>query len=182
MLTLLGSSREEGNTEALVKQIMQGIDYTSITLSHHTIQPISDKRHSIEGFTPVHDDYEKILQEVLSHDILIFATPIYWFGMSGQMKVFIDRWSQYLRDSRYHMKEELSKKTAYVVLTGGTNPKITGLPLIQQFSYIFDFVHMKFEDYIIGEAVKPGEILLDSKALLKAEEWNHNFTASMNNK
>ncbi|MFQ3544812.1 flavodoxin family protein [Halobacillus rhizosphaerae] len=175
ILTLLGSSRKAGNTEQLVKEITAGLKSSTIHLEDHHIKPIVDMRHTEQGFSHIEDDYEELLKQFLSHDIIIFATPIYWFGMSGQMKVFIDRWSQYLRDSRYNMKEELSKKTAYVVAAGGTNPKITALPLVQQFNYIFEFVHMNFEDYIIGNAVKPGEIELDGPSLTKAKVWNRKF-------
>ncbi|KHE72866.1 flavodoxin family protein [Halobacillus sp. BBL2006] len=175
ILTLLGSSRKEGNTEFLTEQALSNITHTTIRLSDYHIEPITDMRHTESGFSSVHDDYEQLLELFLSHDIIIFATPIYWFGMSGQMKIFIDRWSQYLRDDRFNFKERLTQQRAYVITTGGSDPKLTGLPLIQQFGHIFDFVNMSFEDYIIGQAVKPGEIQQDSQALGKAAEWNSFF-------
>lgn len=175
ILTILGSSRKDGNTELLTSKALKNIDHTTIRLNDYHIKPITDLRHSKTGFSPVDDDYEKLLEQFLSHDIIIFSTPIYWFGMSGQMKVFIDRWSQYLRDERYDFKGKLAKQKAYVITTGGSDPKLTGLPLIQQFGHIFDFVNMTFADYIIGHAVKPGEIQKDEAALKKAEEWNEHF-------
>ncbi|MGI8315619.1 flavodoxin family protein [Halobacillus mangrovi] len=175
MLTILGSSRKDGNTELLVRKALDNVDHTTIRLSDYHIKPIVDLRHSATGFYPVNDDYEELLAQFLSHDLIIFATPIYWFGMSGQMKIFIDRWSQYLRDERFNFKEKLAHQKAYVMMTGGSDPKFTGLPLIQQFDHIFDFVDMSFEDYIIGHAVKPEEILKDLSALKKAEEWNEHF-------
>ncbi len=175
ILAVLGSSRKKGNTAYMVDRIMDGVNHVAINLADHQILPIDDKRHTVDGFSLVDDDYEKILPQLLDSDIIIFATPLYWYGMSGHMKTFFDRWSQYLRDERFDLKGELSKKKAYVVVTGGANAPITALPLIQQFQYIFDFVDMKFEDYIIARGVKPEEVSQDQLALQKAQYWNNEF-------
>ncbi|MEG9295606.1 flavodoxin family protein [Mangrovibacillus sp. Mu-81] len=172
VLALLGSTRKDGNSEYLAKKIIEGTDHTIVSLADMDIRPIVDMRHSEEGFSPVEDDYEELVQLIQDHDILLFATPLYWYGMSGPMKNFFDRWSQYLRDERFNLKEELTRKKAYVVITGGTSARIKGLPLVQQFNYIFEFVNMEFSDYLIGAGVRPGEVINDLAALEKAERWN----------
>src|SRR5579875_1815163 len=96
VLVLYGSSRRHGNTEILTDRVVQNVDCTKIYLSDKKIHPIDDKRHDAEGFVFVDDDYDDIIQQVLNHDTLVFSTPVYWYGMSGQMKNFIDRWSQSL--------------------------------------------------------------------------------------
>lgn len=175
ILAFLGSTRENGNSEYLVNKIIEGTDCAIIRLAEKHIEPIVDMRHTEEGFSPVHDDYEELVHLILEHDILIFATPLYWYGMSGPMKNFFDRWSQYLRDERFNFKEELTKKKAYVVITGGSSANIKGLPLVQQFNYIFEFVKMEFVDYIIGAGVRPGDISNDLPSLEKAARWNNHF-------
>ncbi|TMU84461.1 flavodoxin family protein [Bacillus sp. BHET2] len=175
ILTLLGSTRKNGNSEFLARKIVEGTDHTIVSLADMHIEPIEDLRHTEGGFLPVNDDYEQLVQLMENHDVILFATPLYWYGMSGPMKNFFDRWSQYLRDERFNLKEELTKKKAYVVITGGSTAKIKGLPLVQQFGYIFEFVNMEFADYMIGAGVKPGEIVNDLAALEKAERWNASF-------
>jgi multimeric flavodoxin WrbA len=172
---ILGSSRRNGNSELLVQRILKEVESDPIHLLDYHIKPVEDKRHTQEGFTFVADDYEKIISRVLQNDILIFAAPLYWFGMPGQMKIFFDRWSQYLRDERFDFKHEMSKKQAYVVITAGDDPKTKALPLIQQFKYIFDYVGMNFVDYIIGSGNKPGEVSQDESALHKAYLWDKKF-------
>lgn len=172
ILVLYGSSRERGNSELLTNKVVENINHTRVYLRDRQIQAIVDKRHTPEGFKPVADDYEDIVRQLLTHDILIFSTPLYWYGMSGVMKDFIDRWSQSLRSSDYNFKEEVSRKQAYVIIAGGDNPRLKGLPLIQQFAYIFDFVGMSFAGYIIGEGSKPGDVLSDAAALFEARELN----------
>jgi multimeric flavodoxin WrbA len=175
ILVLLGSSRKNGNTEYMSNRALHGVNHTAIHLADYNLQPIIDMRHTEEGFSPVEDDYEKLLQHIIHHDIIIFATPLYWYGMSGHMKNFVDRWSQYLRDERFDLKENLNKKKAYVIVAGGNSAPITALPLIQQFHYIFNYVGMEFVDYVIACGVKPEEVSYDKLAVEKVCYWNSEF-------
>ncbi|WP_340673604.1 flavodoxin family protein [Brevibacillus agri] len=172
ILVLHGSSRDGGNTEQLTNLALEGIEHTSIRLREKNILPIHDQRHAEGGFTTVADDYDEVTEAVLAHDFLIFATPIYWYGMSGHMKNYVDRWSQSLRDKRYAFKESLGQKQAYVIATGGDQPRLKGLPLIQQFQYVFSFVEMPYAGYIIGEGNKPGDVLADARAVAEAQQLN----------
>lgn len=181
VFVIYGSSRTGGNTEILTEKLIDGISATRIRLADLTIHPIVDKRHTEEGFSIVHDDYEPLIRELLEHRILIFSTPLYWYGMSGHMKNFVDRWSQYLRDKRFPFKEIMSQKEVYVVVTGGDDPKRKALPLIEQFRYIFSFMGMNFVDFLIGEGNAPGDVLQDHEALAKAAEMNRILHHRTNN-
>ena len=173
IVALIGSSRANGNTEYLTDVLLEGLDYQKIYLKDVTVKPIVDMRHTEEGFSAVDDDYDSILETILDSDILIFSTPIYWYSTSGLMKNLIDRFSQAIRDQRYpKLKEHLQKVENYVVAVGGDNPRIKGLPLIQQFKYTFDFLKMNFTGYVIGKASKPQEILQDNVALSQARLIN----------
>lgn len=110
MFVIHGSSRQNGNTEALTHMMIEGIETEQIHLRDHTVHPITDQRHDAEGFQPVNDDYEQLTKRMLEHDTIIFATPLYWYGMSGHMKNFVDRWSQSLRDTSLHFKEKMKGK------------------------------------------------------------------------
>ncbi|MGG6314503.1 flavodoxin family protein [Paenibacillus macerans] len=169
---LQGSTRNGGNTEELTKLVLEGIPHTHILLRDKEIRPIHDQRHEEGGFDSVDDDYDEVILEVLAHDVLVFATPVYWYGASGLMKNFLDRWSQSLRDTRYDFKEQMARKTAYAIVVGGDNPRIKALPLIQQLQYTFDFVGMPFAGYVIGKGSKPGDVLNDARAIREAEALN----------
>ncbi|WP_416148215.1 flavodoxin family protein [Salipaludibacillus sp. HK11] len=177
IMAILGSSRRNGNTEYLVDRALSGVAFKKRFLLDYQINPIIDKRHTSEGFSKVDDDYERLFAEFMKQDIIIFATPLYWFGMSGQLKLFFDRWSQYMRDDKYDFKHLMSRKKAYVIVTGDNpNPKIAALPLIQQFQHIFTYTGVQFADYIIGQGNKPEEIKNDSFSLHTATSWNKEFT------
>ena len=171
-MAIHGSSRNEGNTETLTHYVLKDVPATHLYLREYSIQPIVDQRHDPEGFAPVDDDYDQLINKVIDHDILIFSTPLYWYGMSGLMKNFIDRWSQSLRDPRYEFREAMHGKQAYVIITGGEKARLQALPLVQQFDLIFQFMSMDFKGYLIGYGGKPGGILRDEKALAEAKQLN----------
>ncbi|WP_077614797.1 flavodoxin family protein [Caenibacillus caldisaponilyticus] len=168
---IYGGTRPKGNTEILTEMAIEGLDVEKIYLKDYHIQPITDQRHTEEGFQEINDDYNSVIERVLKHDILIFSTPIYWYSMSGTMKNFIDRWSQTLRDPKFpDFKKKMSAKQAYVIAVGGDNPYIKGLPMIQQFQFIFDFMGISFAGYVLGKGNKPGDIYQDKKAIYAAEQ------------
>ncbi|GIP52788.1 flavodoxin family protein [Paenibacillus vini] len=172
ILVLQGSTRDEGNTEQLSRLVLEGVQHKEILLRDKQILPIHDQRHTEGGFDPVDDDYDDVIREVLQHDTLVFATPVYWYTVSGIMKNFIDRWSQSLRDSRFDFKAEMAQKKAYVLVVGGDNPRIKAMPLIQQLKYTFDYVGMPLEGHIIAKASKPGDIWNDKRAIQEAKWLN----------
>ncbi|QKS72940.1 NAD(P)H-dependent oxidoreductase [Paenalkalicoccus suaedae] len=174
-LVLLGSTRNASNSTLLAARLTQGVPHTTARLTDYTINPIVDQRHDEGGFTPVDDDFKELARHMINHDRIIFATPLYWYGMSGPMKNFVDRWSQYLRDTSMPFKASLAEKEAYVIITGGPHSKSKGLPLVTQFHYICDFVGMKLVDYVIGRGVRPGEVTNDLNALATIDRWNDHF-------
>lgn len=174
-LVIYGSTRRDGNSHTLAKKALDGVEHTEVWLKEYSILPVKDQRHEQTGFDAIHDDYDQLIQQFMSHDRVVFVTPVYWYGMSGYMKDFVDRWSQTLRDERFSFKENVKGKLGFAIITGGDQPRIKGLPLIQQFHYIFDFMSMRFEGYIIGEGNKPEDILADEQALSEAGIWNNKW-------
>ncbi|TVX87130.1 flavodoxin family protein [Paenibacillus agilis] len=175
MFIIQGSARERGNTEQLTELLTEGLDVTTIRLREYEIEQIVDKRHAPEGFEPIEGELRTIVEQMLEHDTLVFATPLYWYGMSGSMKVFIDRWSQCLRDEQLQFKERMKGKKVYLVVVGGPNAKMTGLAFVQQFRHICEFMGMSFEGWIIGRGSKPGDVLEDKQTIAEVQQLNLQF-------
>jgi len=172
---IYGSSRRNGNSEQLADLLVEGFEADKIHLADYTIEPIIDYRHSDEEAYP-DDDYQQVIERVLAQDVLVFTTPIYWYGASGLTKTFIDRWSQSLRD-RPDFLEKLAAKTAWVIGIGDDVTHLKGIPLVQQFQYIFEYTGTNFAGYILGTGNRPGDILLDSAAVAAAEEIRKKWRA-----
>ncbi|OBZ17158.1 MULTISPECIES: flavodoxin family protein [Bacillales] len=166
---IYGSSRKNGNAEQLANLLVDGFETDKIHLSDYRIDPITDYRHSEKGPYP-EDDYHQVIERVLAQDVLVFATPIYWYGASGLTKTFIDRWSQSLRENKADFLANFATKTAYVIGIGDDEPHLKGIPLVQQFQYIFDYTGTSFAGYILGRGNQPGDILQDTVSLATVEE------------
>lgn len=172
LMAIYGSTRRQGNSELLAEQVIQDLPATRLFLSEHQIPPIDDRRHAPGGFPPITGIYGQWVEQMLAHDVLIFTTPLYWYGMSGPMKNFVDHFSHALRDPRFNFREGMKTKEAYALIAGGDEARRKGLPLVQQFGYIFDFLGMRYGGYILGQGSKPGEVLQDQRALQEAA-WLH---------
>jgi multimeric flavodoxin WrbA len=98
--SILGSPRKKGNTS----QVMQWIERELETQSHQAdrINVVDFKIKGCKGcftckkFTdrpgcPQQDDTPEILSAVMASDIVLYGTPIYFWGPTAQMKTLIDR-------------------------------------------------------------------------------------------
>jgi len=61
------------------------------------------------------DDMAEVLEKMISADVIVMATPVYFYTMCGQMKTLIDRTC-----SRY---TEINKKEFYFIVTAAVNNK-----------------------------------------------------------
>jgi len=94
---LVGSPRRGGNTETLADALIAGAEaagaeVTKITLRGKKIAPCvhCDYCHSHDRCA-VTDDMTEIYDRLQKTDTLVFATPVYFFIMSAQLKAVIDR-------------------------------------------------------------------------------------------
>ncbi len=108
VLALLGSPRKKGNSDLLADEVLKGAksmgaSVDKIYLDDFHIRPIGevidDSRNREDPRAD--DDYPQLLKKFLESDLIIWATPIYWCGVSAQMKCFIDRFSSYFRNPHY---------------------------------------------------------------------------------
>jgi len=86
-LVIIGSARKDGNTREITDAVLQGIPAKKIDLANHTILP-----YSYDG-QYADDDFLYVVDEMLRYQTIIFATPVYWYAMSGAMKIFLDRFT-----------------------------------------------------------------------------------------
>lgn len=84
---ILGSERKHGNTWEVAQALSQEIDIEIIDLLDYKIN-----RFSYTNDYPHDDNFMPLIKEIVEkYDHMIFATPVYWYSMSGLMKIFFDR-------------------------------------------------------------------------------------------
>jgi multimeric flavodoxin WrbA len=98
ILIFKGSPRENGNSSALADRAAQGAEAAGaqvevFSLHRMDIHPCDACDTCQEtGVCVLKDDMQPLYPKLVEADAIIIATPIYWFTMSAQTKLFIDRW------------------------------------------------------------------------------------------
>jgi len=104
-LLLQASARPDGDTYHVAKKLAAQLNAEHLDLLDFTIAPFNYKQHYPEG-----DDFIRLIEDhVLCHDQIIFASPVYWYSMSGPLKIFFDRLSDLLK-SRKELGRQLRGK------------------------------------------------------------------------
>jgi multimeric flavodoxin WrbA len=99
-LIILGSSRKDGETRKVIDELAAISKWDVIDLNDYNISYYDYEHRNID------DDYIRLMRRILeNYDTLIFATPVYWYAMSGIMKVFFDRVTDLL-----DLEKELGRK------------------------------------------------------------------------
>ena len=98
---ILGSSRRNGHTRMLAEVIAAHTGAVIIDLLGRNIH------HYDYEYRHMEDDFIPTIEEILPYEHFIFATPVYWYAMSGILKTFFDRMTDLLKqrkDLGYQMK------------------------------------------------------------------------------
>ena len=90
-LIIMGSSRSYGDTRKIVDVIIAKTNANFIDLNAYKISYF-DYDHRNKG-----DDFVEIATKMVQYEQIIFATPVYWYAMSAQLKTFFDRMSDLLK-------------------------------------------------------------------------------------
>ena len=90
------------------------------------------------------DDMEKIKQLILQSDTVVFVTPLYYFGMSAQLKILIDRC--YSFNGNLHSKD---LKTVLIATAWDSNA-VKMRPLIEHYQMICKYLGFEDMGMILG--------------------------------
>lgn len=129
---LLGSSRSEGDTKKVLTQLQNYISADIIDLKTKKIG------HFDYEFKNADDDFLPTIKEVIeNYNLIIFATPVYWYTMSGIMKVFFDRISDLLKTHK-ELGRQLRGKSMAVVSCGSDEILANGfhMPFVESSMYL----------------------------------------------
>ncbi|MBP3730903.1 MAG: flavodoxin family protein [Mailhella sp.] len=92
-----GSPNKNGSTKILVDSFIKGASATGhevdlIDVAHANLHPCGGCVHcGYEGPCVQKDDMEVLRKKILASDMMVFATPLYYYGMSAQLKTLVDR-------------------------------------------------------------------------------------------
>jgi multimeric flavodoxin WrbA len=122
VLVLSGSARKNGNSSILCDQFISGAEeaghesekvYVSDKVINYCIGCSVCKGNG--GKCVRQDDMSEIIEKMKLADVIVLATPVYFYSMDAQMKVLIDR--------TYAGYREMKNKDFYIIVTGAANEK-----------------------------------------------------------
>lgn len=152
IVVLTGSPRKNGNTNHLADQFIKGAkeaghEVFRFDAATSKVNPCIGCNHcGMDGPCIYNDDFTTVLRlEIIKADMVVFCSPMYYFGFSAQLKDVIDRF--YAINGTLHTY----KKCAFLMAYANSSAK-DAAPMIAHYKIIADY--MGWED--VGSVVAPG--------------------------
>ncbi len=184
ILGLQGSPRTKGNTSVLLSAFLEeaerlGARTEYLDVAKKNISPCKEcGTCEKKGFCPIEDDMQQIYPLLRQADIIVMATPIFFYGPTAQMKAVIDR-SQALWARRYVYRlidPGRKWRRGFLLALGATKGKnlFEGVNLTAK--YFFDAVGASFEGSLTYKQIEAsGDIEKHPTALSDAKEKAREF-------
>ena len=153
-IILQGSSHSFGNTHRIVTEVK---DQTGIEIIDLKTKEIGQFDYEFKNRD---DDFLPLIREIVdNYDLIIFATPVYWYSMSGIMKKFFDRISDCLKIEKETGRKLRGKSMA--VISCGYDEEIKDgyfMPFVESAKYLgmsyLGEVHTWIQDGTISPEVR----------------------------
>ncbi len=172
---LLGSPRQSGNSAALAEAIGEGAAGAELDVFYLHGMKISPcnaceacHRDGAEGCV-VRDDMQRLYPKLREADAIVFAGPIYWFTVSAQTKLALDRCYALLTPQGGHAFR--GKRIGLAFSYGGDDPFDSGCTnAIRTFQDAFRFIGAEITGIVYGSATGPGDIRANKKVMEEARD------------
>ena len=170
ILILSGSPRKDGNTELLVEAFVKGAS------QKHHVEVVSVRDYEVnpcmgcnacfrnEQHTCAQKDDMTIIYEKMAHaDMLVIASPVYFYGPSAQLKAVIDRCHNPIRDTFS------IKKMALLLVGAATLPELFD-SIIAQYQLCLSFFKLEDAGRVLVRGAKDKGDIKNTDALNEAFE------------
>lgn len=124
-LVLFGGARKNGQTMRMLEHFLARLGGEQERLYCYAlhISPCVDCRHcQTEKACAIRDDMQEYYKKIDAADNIVFATPVYFFGVPGPLKTLIDRLQVYWSGTVRGDKDTYPPKKAAILLSAGARP------------------------------------------------------------
>ena len=135
---VLGTSNSDGNTRSIVDAFIAESGAQLFDLSTYQIS-FFDYQHNNQQ-----DDFLPLINELVGFKHIVFASPVYWYAMSAQLKVFFDRLSDLLTIDK-DLGRQLKGIDCSVIATGFD--KEVPACFLQPFEMTANYLKMNFKGH-----------------------------------
>jgi len=153
ILILSGSPRKGGNTELLAEAFAKGAS------ARHHVEIVSVRDYKVNsclgcnacfmtnGICAQKDDMSVIYEKMNQTDMLVIASPVYFYGISAQLKAVIDRFHNPIRDT-FHVK-----KMALLLVGAATLPELFDA-ILTEYNLCLNFFNIEDAGKVLVRGVK----------------------------
>jgi multimeric flavodoxin WrbA len=183
VLGIMGSPRRNGNTHVLVSEILRGARerdaYTEMLFLADLDIGDCNGCHQCWGGAkcPKGDDMLGLYPKIIASDVLVFGTPVYWYGPTALMKLFIDRFVYFnCPDNR----KKIRGKKAVIAAPFEDESLDTASLLVRFFEKSLAYLEMELVGtLLVPRMTKPGEVKEKKKHMRKARELGRRIARSI---
>src|SRR5512139_2755765 len=158
IIGLVGSPRKGGNTDLLVSAILYGAgasnhEIEKLFLYDLGISPCVDCRGCKKRTyrCVLKDDMKQLYPKLEEADVIVFGTPLYWYGPTAKMKLFIDRLRPFATSKR------LAGKSAVLAIPSEEGAKACNA-LVKMFELSMKYLDVKIVGKLLVKASEKAEI------------------------
>ena len=170
VVVLVGSVRKCGNTDLLAQSFIEGAsknnDVEVVSVADYKINPCIGCNSCFTGEGNKcfqNDDMPKVYEKLKKADVLVIASPVYFYGISAQLKAIVDR-------LHTPMRNEFSiKKLALILVGAATLPELFDSIKIQ-YQLVLNFFHLEDAGMVLVRGAKDKGDVKNSDGLEKAYE------------
>jgi len=176
VLILLGSPRKKGNSTLLAAEAAKGAKAAGADVETVYLQGLDIKactgcnacqKKNAKGCV-IHDGMRDLYPRLEAADALLLATPVYWFTMSAQMKLWLDRCYALATPSGHAFA---GKKVGVVMAYGAPDVFSSGgVNALRTFQDAFTFIGAKIVGMVYGTAWEAGDVKKNRALLKEARE------------
>ena len=167
-IVLLNGSARKGNTYACVEAFAEGAqsgnDVEIIATDGLNVSPCKGcEACGCEKGCVAKDDSNAVTDKLVAVDLIVFASPVYWWGVTAQLKTVIDK--------SYCKAALLKGKKVGLILVGGASTDDVEYELIRrQFAEMSAYNEWDFAFFKAYSAYGPNDLAADDAAMADMRE------------
>lgn len=172
VLVLSSTPRREGNSQCLADAVCEGAaaanhQVRAVRLSEHLGGFLRDCRacRDADGECTISDDHGWIFRELfLPADAVVYASPVWWYGLSAQLKAFLDRMFCYIAEAypgSAAVVDAIPGKRAAAVLSAEESNFPARLGITTQLGELCRYLHHDLVGVVVGIGNSRSEVAED---------------------
>ncbi|WP_294409948.1 flavodoxin family protein [uncultured Ruminococcus sp.] len=175
VVILVGSVRKNGNTARLAQSFAEGAAKSNnveiVSVADYNVNPCIGcnscfTREGNQCFQD--DDMVQIYEKLRNADVVVIASPVYFYGISAQLKSIVDRLHTPMRNT-FHIKK------LGLLLVGAAELPNLFEPIIMQYQMVLDFFKLESIGTVLVRGVKDIGDIEGSSALKEAYELGNSI-------